>query len=52
MSKYRWNKQVNKQVVGVVVCKSRVLKLKEQLPFCREFRILCIEDGMVVDFAF
>ena len=51
MRKYRWNKQVNKQIVGVVACKSRVLKLKEQLPFCREFRIL-IEDGMVVDFAF
>ena len=47
----RKNWEVNKQIVGVVVCKSRVLKLKEQLPFCREFRIL-IEDGMVVDFAF
>ena len=27
---------------------SRVVKMKEHLPFCREFRIPCIEDRAVV----
>ena len=30
-------------------CTSRDLKMKEYLPFCREFSILCIEDRVVVD---
>ena len=26
------------EIVGVVVCTSKVMKMKEHLPFCREFR--------------
>ena len=37
------------EIVGVVVYTSRVVKMKEHLPFCREFSILCIEDRVVVD---
>ena len=33
----------------VVVCKSRVVKMKKHLPFCREVSILCIKDRVVVD---
>ena len=36
-------------IVGVVVCTSRVEKMKEHLPFCREFSILCIEDRVAVN---
>ena len=32
-----------------VVCTNRVVKMKEYLPFCKEFSILCIEDRVVVD---
>ena len=32
----------------VVVCKSRVVKMKKHLPFCREVSILFIEDIVVV----
>ena len=39
--------------VGCMVAyKSSVVKMKEHLPFCGEFGILCIEDGelcIVVD---
>ena len=35
------------EVVEVVICRSRVVKMKEYLPFCREFNILCIEDRVV-----
>ena len=37
------------EILGVVVCTSRVMKVKERLPFCREFRTLCIEDRVAVD---
>ena len=33
----------------MVVCTSSVVKIKEYLPFCREFSISCIEDRVVVD---
>ena len=33
----------------MVVCASGVVKIREQLPFCREFNILFIEDGVVFD---
>ena len=32
----------------MVVYTSRVVKMKEHLPFCKEFSILCIEDIVVV----
>ena len=35
----------------MVVCTSRVMKVKERLPFCREFRTLCIEDRVAVDLS-
>ena len=31
----------------VVVCTSGVVKIREHLPFCREFSILFIEDRVV-----
>ena len=37
------------EIKGVVVCTSKVVKMKEHLPFCKEFGILCIEDRVVVD---
>ena len=37
------------EIIGVVVCTSSVLKMKEHQPFFREFSILCIEDGVIVD---
>ena len=33
----------------VAVCTSRVVKMKENLPFCRECSTLCIEDRVAVD---
>ena len=33
----------------MVASTSRVVKMKEHLVFCREFSILCVEDGGVVD---
>ena len=33
----------------VVICKSRVVKMKKYLPFCREFIILCVVDRVVVN---
>ena len=36
------------EIVGVVVCTSRVVKMKKNLPFCKEFRILYMEDDRVV----
>ena len=36
-------------IVPLVVCTSKVVKVKEYLPFCREFNILWIEDTVVVD---
>ena len=32
----------------MVVYTNKALKIKEQLPFCREFSVLCIEDRVVV----
>ena len=37
------------EFVGVVVCTSTVVKMKEYLAFCREFSILCIENRVAVD---
>ena len=50
----RWNlteveEQFLVEIVALVVCTSRVVKMKEHLPFCREFSILCIEDRVVAD---
>ena len=36
-------------IVVVVVCTSRVVKMKEHLPFCKEFNTLCVEERVVVD---
>ena len=33
----------------VVICTSKVVKMKEHLPYCREFSIICIEDRVAVD---
>ena len=32
----------------VVACTSRVVKMKENLPFCRECSTLCIDDRVAV----
>ena len=37
------------EIIALLVCSTRVVKMKEHLPFCREFSILCIEDKVVVD---
>ena len=37
------------EIVGVAVYTNRIVKMKEHLPFCREFSILCIEDRVVAD---
>ena len=37
------------EIVALVVCISRVVKMKEHVPFCRELNILFIEDKVVVD---
>ena len=37
------------EIVGVVACTSRVVKMKKHLQFCKEFSVLCIEDRVVVD---
>ena len=37
------------EIAEVVVCTSRVVKMKERLPFCKEFTILCVEDRVVVN---
>ena len=37
------------EIIEVVACTRRVVKMKEHLPFCREFSILCREDRVVVD---
>ena len=34
--------------VGVVLCTNRALKIKEHLPFCREFSVICIEDSWLL----
>ena len=36
------------EIVGVVVCTSRIVKMKEQLSFCKEFSILCNEYRVIV----
>ena len=40
------------EIVGVIVCTRKVVKMNKHLPFCREFSILCIEDIVVVDCVF
>ena len=42
-------KKILVEIVGVVVCTSRVVKMKEDLPFYRKYSTLCIEDGVVAD---
>ena len=37
------------EIVGEVVFTSRVLKVKEHLPFRKEFSILCIKNKAFVD---
>ena len=37
------------EILGMVVCTSEVIKMKEHLPFCRKLSILCIESRVVVD---
>ena len=37
------------EILGIVICTRRVVKTKKQLPFCREFRRLGIEDRAIVD---
>ena len=37
------------EILGVMVCESRVVKMKEHLLFCREFRALYIQDRIVAD---
>ena len=37
------------EIVEVVVCTIRVLKMREHLPFRKEFSILCIQNRVVVD---
>ena len=37
------------EIAGVVVFTSKIVKLKQYLPFCRELSTLCIEDRVVVD---
>ena len=37
------------EIIALVVCSNRVVKMNEHLPFFREFSILCIEDRVVVD---
>ena len=36
-------------IVEMVVCTSRVLRMKEHLPFFREFNIPCVENRVNVD---
>ena len=35
------------EIVALIVCTSRVMKMKKYLSFCREFSILYIEDRVV-----
>ena len=37
------------EIVGVVVCTVRVVKMKEHLPFCKEFSTICTEHRVVVE---
>ena len=37
------------EIVALVVCISRVVKVKGHLPVCREFSVLCTEEGAAVD---
>ena len=37
------------EIIRVVICTSRVVKMKEHPPFWREFNIFCIEDIDVFD---
>ena len=37
------------EILGVMVCASRVVKMKEHLLFCRKFRALYIQDRIVAD---
>ena len=36
-------------IVGVVACTNQAVKKKEHMPFCREFKTLCIEYRVAVD---
>ena len=33
----------------MVVCTNKTVEMKEHLPFCIEFSILCIEDRVATD---
>ena len=44
----KWGGGLLRETVGVIACTIRVVKMKEHLPFCSEFKTLCIEDIVVV----
>ena len=37
------------EIGRVIICTGRVVKIKEHLPFCRKFSIICIADRVAVD---
>ena len=37
------------KIAALVVATRRVVKMKEHLPFCRKFSILCIEIRAIAD---
>ena len=37
------------EIAGVVVCTRGIKKMKEHLLFCKECRIICIEDRVAID---
>ena len=37
------------EIVEVIICTIRVVKMKEHLPFFREFNIPCVENRVNVD---
>ena len=37
------------EIARVVVYTRGIVKMKEHLLFCKEYRILCIEDRVVID---
>ena len=45
----KWGNGFLVEILGLILCKSRVVKMKDRLQFCKKFRTLCIEDWVVVD---
>ena len=48
----KWENVFLLEILVVVVSTSRNLKMKEHLPFCREFRALSVEDRVAVNRVF